>query len=49
MQNTKTNQERKRLIVRICELTGLKISDFDDWSDEQLTLFFGDLVGRVRK
>lgn len=43
------NQERQEVIARVCELSGLKPSYFDDWSDEQLILFFGDFVGRVRK
>jgi hypothetical protein len=48
MTNT-MNQERERIIAYVCELSGVKPEYFDDWSDEQLTLFFSDLVGWVRK
>jgi len=48
MTNT-MNQERERIIAYVCELSGVKPEYFDDWSDEQLTFFFSDLMGRVRK
>jgi hypothetical protein len=43
------NQKRQEIIARICELVGLKPSHFNDWSDEHLTFFFSDLMGRLRK
>jgi hypothetical protein len=40
---------RKYLIARICELSGFNPEFFNDWSDEHLTFFFSDLMGRLRK